>query len=78
MLQLHCDVFEKSPHFEPIQNSEGSFTLITSISTKLSYHYVEYLLVISTAFQTSIAQLHFKLRYPRQYLSHKGFMSFNL
>lgn len=48
----------KYPHFGPIQNSESSFSLITSISIKLSYHYAEYLLalVISTTFQTNIAQ----------------------
>ena len=62
MLQLHCDLFWKNLHFGPIQNSESSFSLITSISTKLSYHYVEYLLalVISTTFQTNIAQAVFK------------------
>lgn len=62
MLQLHCDLFEKSPHFRPIQNSENSFSLSTSISTKLSYHYAEYLLalVISATFQTNIALTVFK------------------
>lgn len=62
MLKLHCDLFGKNPHFGPIQNSESSFSLITYISTRVGYNFIQYLLAlfISSAFQTNITHTVFK------------------